>query len=726
MPLITVPPAVFNFAYDSDITPSAHAQSIAPPPSPAGPDLVIDSLTTVPDPLAVNGPAVIYFRVKNIGNEIAGQFQISITQNSNNAVSDCFWNLAGLGPNQSYETNSSLKDVQCSRGQFGVSSVAPLGFSVSVTADNLQQIAEINENNNSFFNLFQPSGTAVPNPPPATTPPPPPPPLPPPSTTPFPESTKFIVGNRIETTANVNVRSFPYLSGEILGTEPTGSQGTVTGGVIWSDGFWWWQIQYDDGTVGWSVETYMEPAPGTAPAPQPLLPPPSAIPSTKFSINDRVITTTNLNVRATAGGTFLGTEPFFSFGTVIGGPVFADNSWWWQIQYDNGITGWSSEVYFEKLLTPTPIPSPTPTPAPTSAPFEGGETPTSPPTTPTTPTETTPTTEAPTPSPEAPAPTTEAPTPSPEAPAPTTDTTAPTETGNIQSAISAALSGKSDGTAMGNAGQMAGTIGGITGAAGSIAGLGTGIPGLGTITGVIGGLIGFTIGMLCSSCAKAFNNFVDGVKNTLNNIDQTICGGCIGKILSIVNQINPINLIAKAINFVCGGCLDPTEATPANPTDVNAAQAAEAANIAEAAAAAAATAEAAANNATNAEDVGNAANAAAVAANVADDAAAAAGVAAANAAAAANDNPNSEALGTAAINTGIDAAAAEAAAAAAAVSAANAAAAANDAASGPGQAQGPTPTDTTDASSPESSTETAGADTGSSGPGAADVDGGSW
>src|SRR3989344_6101405 len=101
----------------------------------------------------------------------------------------------------------------------------------------------------------------------------------------------------------------------------------------------------------------MEPVPGTAPAPQPLLPPPSAIPSTKFSINDRVITTTNLNVRATAGGTFLGTEPFFSFGTVIGGPVFADNSWWWQIQYDNGITGWSSEVYFEKLLTPTPIPS---------------------------------------------------------------------------------------------------------------------------------------------------------------------------------------------------------------------------------------------------------------------------------------------------------------------------------------------------------------------------------
>src|SRR3989344_1719248 len=78
--------------------------------------------------------------------------------------------------------------------------------------------------------------------------------------------------------------------------------------------------------------------------------------STKFSINDRVqVSSGPLNVRLTpsTSGTSLGTEATGNLGTVIGGPINADNNNWWQITYDNGISGWSAEDYLVKYTAPT-------------------------------------------------------------------------------------------------------------------------------------------------------------------------------------------------------------------------------------------------------------------------------------------------------------------------------------------------------------------------------------
>src|SRR5207244_3593842 len=76
--------------------------------------------------------------------------------------------------------------------------------------------------------------------------------------------------------------------------------------------------------------------------------------STKFLINDRVkVSSGPLNVRGTASisGTLLGTQATNALGTVIGGPTYADGYWWWNINYDSGVDGWSVEDYLVKYVT---------------------------------------------------------------------------------------------------------------------------------------------------------------------------------------------------------------------------------------------------------------------------------------------------------------------------------------------------------------------------------------
>jgi hypothetical protein len=82
---------------------------------------------------------------------------------------------------------------------------------------------------------------------------------------PEPPPAKFKPGDRVQTTANLNVRSTP--GGELLGTQPLGSQGTIDGGPLPQGGHAWWKIYYDNAPDGWSVEAWLELA--TEPAPPP-------------------------------------------------------------------------------------------------------------------------------------------------------------------------------------------------------------------------------------------------------------------------------------------------------------------------------------------------------------------------------------------------------------------------------------------------------------------------
>ena len=75
----------------------------------------------------------------------------------------------------------------------------------------------------------------------------------------------FKKGDRIETTDLLNVRSEPGLPEDgsqdtrISAPKSKGNTGTILNDQpVYADGFAWWKIQYDDGTIGWSQDKRLE------------------------------------------------------------------------------------------------------------------------------------------------------------------------------------------------------------------------------------------------------------------------------------------------------------------------------------------------------------------------------------------------------------------------------------------------------------------------------------
>lgn len=71
---------------------------------------------------------------------------------------------------------------------------------------------------------------------------------------------QFVVGDRVQATAHVNVRSTP--GGVYLGSAMMGDYGTIVGGPViapvgTSSPFTWWNVNYDIGVDGWSVGDYL-------------------------------------------------------------------------------------------------------------------------------------------------------------------------------------------------------------------------------------------------------------------------------------------------------------------------------------------------------------------------------------------------------------------------------------------------------------------------------------
>ena len=71
-----------------------------------------------------------------------------------------------------------------------------------------------------------------------------------------PPPSEFAIGSRIEVGAQTNIRISGALTATLLGTQPAGSAGLIIGGPIGpdSDGITWWEVDWDNGTDGWSGE----------------------------------------------------------------------------------------------------------------------------------------------------------------------------------------------------------------------------------------------------------------------------------------------------------------------------------------------------------------------------------------------------------------------------------------------------------------------------------------
>ncbi len=194
------------------------------------------------------------------------------------------------------------------------------------------------------------------------------------ASTPAATTPTFKSGDRVMTTDSVNVRAAVSTVGQILAKEARGKTGTVTDGPSQSNSYTWWNIAYDDGAAGWSVESYLaattiqKPAPVTpVTVPAPVTQPsssetPVTQPTTPtFKSGDRVMTTDSVNVRdgASAQSAIRGKALKNATGTVTTGPVQSGSYKWWKIDYDNGLSGWSAESY----LTATTIQKPVTTPS---------------------------------------------------------------------------------------------------------------------------------------------------------------------------------------------------------------------------------------------------------------------------------------------------------------------------------------------------------------------------
>ena len=178
-----------------------------------------------------------------------------------------------------------------------------------------------------------------------------------------PPSTTLTVGSRVRVVQTINVRA--TAGGTLLGTQPTGALGRIVAGpqlaAISGSGsttrFTYWQIDYDSGVDGWSGQDNLVLDPPVA------QPPASQPPTGQIGIGSRVQVVQPINVRATAGGTLLGTQPAGVFGKIVGGPQQATISGtgiltqftFWQIDYDTGVDGWSGQ---DNLVLAPPVTQP--------------------------------------------------------------------------------------------------------------------------------------------------------------------------------------------------------------------------------------------------------------------------------------------------------------------------------------------------------------------------------
>jgi pimeloyl-ACP methyl ester carboxylesterase len=76
----------------------------------------------------------------------------------------------------------------------------------------------------------------------------------------------FSVGDHVQCTAGLNVRTTPSTSGTVVTTETSGSQGMITSGPTSANGYTWWDISWNNGYSGWSIQDYLQIAPVNPPS----------------------------------------------------------------------------------------------------------------------------------------------------------------------------------------------------------------------------------------------------------------------------------------------------------------------------------------------------------------------------------------------------------------------------------------------------------------------------
>jgi len=141
----------------------------------------------------------------------------------------------------------------------------------------------------------------------------------------------FAAGDVVRTTNAVNARSAPTIGDNVVHTNPEGVRGVVKNGPERADGYAWYEVAYENGVVGWTVESYHEDA------------------VVEFLHDQRVATTADLVIHDdhALDAPDVWTAPNGSAGYVLAGPQQADGYAWWQVAFNAGETGWGVAEYLD-------------------------------------------------------------------------------------------------------------------------------------------------------------------------------------------------------------------------------------------------------------------------------------------------------------------------------------------------------------------------------------------
>ncbi len=146
------------------------------------------------------------------------------------------------------------------------------------------------------------------------------------------------IGTKVQATEETTVYSSPE-GGIPVGTVSEGERGTIIGGPVEVDGERWWQVKYEDGTVGWVPESSLE----------------VDVKRDILGLNDTTSLGTaiksieNLDVfNFPRNGIVIGTQVRGALGTLVGGPVTVSTTRWWDVDFEEGVDGWVDEELLER------------------------------------------------------------------------------------------------------------------------------------------------------------------------------------------------------------------------------------------------------------------------------------------------------------------------------------------------------------------------------------------
>jgi hypothetical protein len=111
-------------------------------------------------------------------------------------------------------------------------------------------------------------------------------------------------------------------NGNFLGEQPEGVKGKVIDGPIQIGGENWWKIDFESGVDGWVKESDL------------------AWLTPTNSVGTPIETKKDTEFYSTPGEGLLGSKSPGSTGKIIGGPVYKNGEWWWNVEFDDGNTGW--------------------------------------------------------------------------------------------------------------------------------------------------------------------------------------------------------------------------------------------------------------------------------------------------------------------------------------------------------------------------------------------------